>query len=909
MSVFDPPTVLKILKLSHFGAQAQQKRKSVNTWLGSRSGDTQLTKQFTWESQVVEYVNFVYKSTTEHSNKKNGFGPPPLPKGIPILGPRVPPKLSIPELYIRPLNIIHPFYYDIARCPQCNSTDVKWDSWTGAGSREIHGLCFKEKAFGFQLRCALCKAKFGKDGTRVGAKNADGEKFVFSFATTNTVFWAGWEHWKIPRVTRELFNFIIELQPSTTAGGLEENIKQFHLLEYKRRHLAYLNTYNSHSFQTALELFLAPNDRLGYNDKSISNDMISDIFRDFTKQTREPECSKYLCTLSVICMNLDNTFKAAKKATVANSSKARTQLMNGGILSVLNEQNEIIAWRFGQTGAAAEMVELLEGLKTRFELLGVPAPEMVTIDNCCTYANKIHTVFEAIKVLDNSRGAEVLKDIRDAIIKERATKDTFAQYWPHSEQVVRLVAAYDKRAERGAWSAAAANIHTTQLEHVRKGCLARPCQDIASNGSQIEGSHKGWNSLQRSFASGLETQTSLGHDFVLRRNIRTALNGKYKSSKPFIKLTFGSHHIALVDYTAAVWNDLVATKGGSSLNPLPRLDNIASSETFGVVNSENTETFGEEDEDDEMVTIEPEEQDQLIKELNLDPSLFTRPLSGPAAENMFVAGSSATTLLIQIESSSRVANTSSTVHTATDANTTPHKPLTGVKGKDPPPPSLLEHDPSPHAPQTKIRKLNATEQRPIRDAYAVDIHLFFAGTIAQAKTLTNNTTSAAPKLSPELIPSTHTSLAQLNAPLPLPAASGSSQKLAHSQQFFATSTGTNPHMLSIQYGPEWMLFMRMRSQLQWRVVDMSPKKWVAAATAFNNELKTLQASSNQSLIAKNPRALVTKLGNVEAKIVQRISDKDFTSKSGKTLFWTEHCFAVPFIKTETGSYFPHPILL
>ncbi|KAJ7659690.1 hypothetical protein DFH06DRAFT_935341, partial [Mycena polygramma] len=56
-----------------------------------------------------------------------------------------------------------------------------------------------------------------------------------------------------------------------------------------------------------------------------------------------------------------------------------------------------------------------------------------------------------------------------------------------------------------------------QMQHVRKGCLARPREDISSDGSRIEGSHKEWNSIQRSFASGLEMQTALGHDFVLHR--------------------------------------------------------------------------------------------------------------------------------------------------------------------------------------------------------------------------------------------------------------------------------------------------------------------------------------------------------------------------------------------------------
>jgi hypothetical protein len=80
------------------------------------------------------------------------------------------------------------------------------------------------------------------------------------------------------------------------------------------------------------------------------------------------------------------------------------------------------------------------------------------------------------------------------------------------------------------------------LMHVRRGCLARNIQDLPSDGSRIEGSHKG---IHRSFALGLELAEAFGHDHVLRRNLRVA----YKSKKltPFVISTYGSHHTRLVD--------------------------------------------------------------------------------------------------------------------------------------------------------------------------------------------------------------------------------------------------------------------------------------------------------------------------------------------------------------------------
>ncbi|KAJ7937612.1 hypothetical protein B0H13DRAFT_1588397 [Mycena leptocephala] len=302
------------------------------------------------------------------------------------------------------------------------------------------------------------------------------------------------------------------------------------------------------------------------------------------------------------------------------------------------------------------MIELIEAFKVRVELLGVPLPEMVTVDNCCTVGNKLREVIPNIKVLldvyhfitrygagilggvQNPLRNAVLKDIKEAVLKVPSSKGVLAQYWSQPEQEIRLSAAYNKWAERGGvWSAAASNIHAVQMQHIRKACLARPREDIASDGSRIEGSHKGWNSIQRSFASGLEMQTALGHDFVLRRNIRVALNGKAKSPSPFVKSTFGSHHLALVDHTAEVWNDILAASGASStiqFLPLPRLPDIQSGEKFGLVNSLHTDTFGglftikqdpNEDDGDMIKELDSEAKDELMSELNLRPVQFLRP--------------------------------------------------------------------------------------------------------------------------------------------------------------------------------------------------------------------------------------------------------------------------------------------
>ena len=45
-----------------------------------------------------------------------------------------------------------------------------------------------------------------------------------------------------------------------------------------------------------------------------------------------------------ICGSLDSTFKISNKATVSDKDCQRAKYLKGGVLSVINEESEIIAW-------------------------------------------------------------------------------------------------------------------------------------------------------------------------------------------------------------------------------------------------------------------------------------------------------------------------------------------------------------------------------------------------------------------------------------------------------------------------------------------------------------------------------------------------------------------------------------
>ncbi|KAF9239576.1 hypothetical protein BU15DRAFT_15861, partial [Melanogaster broomeanus] len=180
MSIFEPKTVLSTLQSSSVLTLGERNKfksdwatsvkKRVKTWKDLPAAKASLRPlfQLEWEAEVVEYVNFVWKSTRLH---KKGMPPKKLPYDVPLLGPHFMPPTQLhaskrpgtstvsPEIqYLKPLNVVHPFYYpELAQCPQCRSCDkINWEGWTGTGAREIHGLFVEEAALGLQLRCNAC---------------------------------------------------------------------------------------------------------------------------------------------------------------------------------------------------------------------------------------------------------------------------------------------------------------------------------------------------------------------------------------------------------------------------------------------------------------------------------------------------------------------------------------------------------------------------------------------------------------------------------------------------------------------------------------------------------------------------------------------------------------------------------
>ncbi|KAG1797285.1 hypothetical protein EV424DRAFT_1333429 [Suillus variegatus] len=240
MSVFEQKTILTLLKNSTAVSPLEKNtfeknwrvsvEKHVSTWNEARSHMNNSRPQFQlqWESEIVEYVQFLWEKTRRRSKKgeTNKLG-----VNVPLLGPRfIPPSyLHIEKQsgggavdptiqYLKPLNIVHPFYYpQLARCPRCGSDkDTTWEGWTSKGPRELHGILCEEMALGAQLRCNRCKeTSKSKPKTRNSTTHrsdlVDSSIEGYCFTTTSAMYWKSWEHWRIPRESCALAEDLCQL--------------------------------------------------------------------------------------------------------------------------------------------------------------------------------------------------------------------------------------------------------------------------------------------------------------------------------------------------------------------------------------------------------------------------------------------------------------------------------------------------------------------------------------------------------------------------------------------------------------------------------------------------------------------------------------------------------------------------
>ncbi|GBE84639.1 hypothetical protein SCP_0606180 [Sparassis crispa] len=106
--------------------------------------------------------------------------------------------------------------------------------------------------------------------------------------------------------------------------------------------------------------------------------------------------------LNATSISLNNTFHVAGKAslvTIVENKQNHIKVLKGGILSIINEVNEIISWRFCQSQSTSEIADVLAGLRQHGELLQVPDPMLAVVDNCCHVRKSIKKALPEIDVM------------------------------------------------------------------------------------------------------------------------------------------------------------------------------------------------------------------------------------------------------------------------------------------------------------------------------------------------------------------------------------------------------------------------------------------------------------------------------------------------------------------------------
>ncbi len=162
----------------------------------------------------------------------------------------------------------------------------------------------------------------------------------------------------------------------------------------------------------------------------------------------------------------------------------------------------------------------------------------------------------------------------------------------------------------------------------------------------------------RAFSSGLEVMNALGHDHVLRHNVRLDMQDEALDQSMFMYHTYGSHHIHLTNACAKLWNTLVEAQKRSgplpaNIHTLPELRPVDSHERFGLVEM-STETATQyalatikQEPGDDMLDLTSQEMldaDRVLKEIGVDPALLNVPVSelvsepGPSADRVDLKG-------------------------------------------------------------------------------------------------------------------------------------------------------------------------------------------------------------------------------------------------------------------------------
>ncbi|KAG1859811.1 hypothetical protein F4604DRAFT_2036666 [Suillus subluteus] len=452
---------------------------------------------------------------------------------------------------------------------------------------------------------------------------------------------------------------------------------------------------------------------------------------------------------------------------------------------------------------------------------------------------------------------------------------------------------------------------------------------------------------------------------------------------PFLKFANGSHHLRLCDYIARLHNTLQPKTTDSQLQLLPELGDIDSGETFGLVMSDHVATFGgllikEENIEKGLLdsfdsSVDPttgEEVDLaflasrnvIINEVANRPrpsycsqlKLRGRWWKPPAPKRKAVC--------ISLDSDNEGDASGGTIKKLR----TLALPSTEVPSMAPGTGQLDAYFPSVQDNQRCTRKLppEFSQDRPVLTSAATEDHSVLASTTTEVQLNQLPDQRYTRKLPPEflqdhpvvasaatedcpVLASAATEVHQITPDqrytrkLPpeffnriaqcLPALASITQWLSRQARPGLSACSPFPRVLilsslTFQNSDEFYLFMEMWAEFKWLSYQMTSKRWVLATEEYN---RRLTKKKGQSVIQKNPQALLRALGDIEPKLMSKITKNDYTCESvfantisqtaflniGQTArknsesFWRRHCSVVPLVKEEPGRKVSHLCLV
>ncbi|KAG2046052.1 hypothetical protein BDR06DRAFT_857411, partial [Suillus hirtellus] len=92
------------------------------------------------------------------------------------------------------------------------------------------------------------------------------------------------------------------------------------------------------------------------------------------------------------------------------------------------------------------------------------------------------------------------------------------------------------------------------------------------------------------------------------------------------------------------------------------------------------------------------------------------------------------------------------------------------------------------------------------------------------------------------------------------------------QHLFSISTGIDPCSLTFQNSHEFYLFMEMQAEFKWLSYQMTLKHWVLVTEEYDC---CLIKKKGQSVIQKNPQALLHVLDDIELKLMSKITKNNY----------------------------------